>query len=86
VRPEHHGGASGIAAFTLPALRAAWGWYLFGYLPFMTMPVASKRKIPASLEAVDAVIIYQLFLNRAFCYLSTLFNSPYPNLFIANDL
>ena len=25
---EHHGGASGIAAFTMPALRAAWGRYL----------------------------------------------------------
>jgi len=29
VRPEHHSGASGIAAFTMPAMRAAWGWYLF---------------------------------------------------------
>jgi hypothetical protein len=30
------------------------GWYLFRFQPFMIMPVASKRKTPASLEAVDA--------------------------------
>jgi hypothetical protein len=29
------------------------GWYLFRFQPFMIMPVASKRKTPASLEAVD---------------------------------
>jgi hypothetical protein len=31
------------------------GWYLFRFQPFMIMPVASKRKTPASLEAVDAI-------------------------------
>ena len=32
---EYHGGASGMAAFTLPAMRAAWGGSLFRYQPFM---------------------------------------------------
>jgi hypothetical protein len=35
VRPKHHDGASGIAVFTLPAMRAAWDWYLFWRQPFM---------------------------------------------------
>ena len=61
---EHHGGASGIAAFTMPAMRAAWGWYLFRCQPFMNMPAASKRKTPASLEAVDATKFNQLFWSR----------------------
>ena len=69
---EHHGGASGIAAFTMPAMRAAWGWYLFRCQPFMNMPAASnlssskakERKTPASLEAVDATTFNQLFWSR----------------------
>ena len=73
-QPERLGDASGIAAFTMPALRAAWA-RAFGLSPFSVMPEAYKREMPVSGAEPQgnwlclAAICRYIFGRRAIKYL-----------------